>query len=253
MPQSLENHSGNLPSGLTAALRTEAACMQGCRDLARRSSPAPAPGVKMLVGKRPKSGYDFLDLGCKIGGSIGWAQRKYGGRGLGVDFNLELVREAIENGYDAIHADALKLDFPPNSFRFISMMDFLEHLPSEVEVKQTLANCKRWARDFFFIHHPSFEDVDYLKTHNLKLDWTDWHGHPSGLTIRDFELLFNELGLDNFTIERTRLIVNSMDDHIVPLDAPTDTVGYDEGLGPKKNIEFDRPIYGRVEVVVQLR
>lgn len=209
--------------------------------------------IKKLGSSRAKNKYDFLDLGCKVGNSIGWAHRKYGGRGLGVDFKPEMIKQARKNGYDAIVGDALKLEFPPNSFRYISMMHFLEHLPNEKAVKQILQNCKKWARDFSFIHHPSFEDIEYLKKLGFKIDWTDWSGHTAMLTIKDFKRIFKELGLNDYKIEQEMLIEDSLHEHIVPLNAPIDTLRYEKKLGPKKKVKFDKPMYGRLEIFVNLK
>lgn len=209
--------------------------------------------LKKLRLGRAKNKYDFLDLGCKVGNSIGYAHRKYGGRGLGVDFKPGMIKQARENGYDAIVGDALKLDFPANSFRYISMMHFLEHLPNEKAVKQTLKNCKKWAREFFFIHHPSFEDVEYLKKLGFKIDWTDWIGHTAMLTTKDFKRIFKNLGLNNYEIRQEMLIEDSSHEHVVPLDAPTDTLRYEKKLGSKKKVKFDKPIYGRLEILVNLK
>ena len=205
------------------------------------------------VIRKRKHKYDFLDLGCKKGGSIEWCEVHHGGKGLGVDFDEDFVEEAQKNGYDVVHSNVLELDFPKNSFRYISMLDFLEHLPNEAAVKQTLENCKKWARDFFFIHHPSFEDVEYLKKLGLKIDWTDGWGHTSPLTIKDFKRIFKELGIKDYKIEQKKMIVDSTDRHILPLDAPHNTIYYHKKLGPKKKVVFDKPIYSRVEITVNLK
>jgi SAM-dependent methyltransferase len=207
---------------------------------------------EMIVGLKAKTKYDFLDLGCKKGGSIGWCQKKYGGRGLGVDLNPEWIEEAVNSGYDAICEDVLKVKFRRNSFRYVAMMDFLEHMPDEKSVKKVLKNCKKWASEFFFIHHPSFEDIDYLKKSGLKIDWTDGYNHTCPLTIKDFERIFKELGLKNYEIKQTKPIVDSSDPHILPLSAPHDTHLYSQKLGPKKKVKFAKPIYGRVEITVRL-
>lgn len=202
------------------------------------------------MGLRPKTKYDFLDLGCKKGGSIDWCQRKYGGKGLGVDLNPEWVDEAVRSGFDAICRDVLKLRFKKNSFRYIAMLDFLEHLPNEKAVKKVLKKCKKWARESFFIHHPSFEDIEYLKKLGLKIDWTDGYNHTCPLTINDFKRIFKELEFKHYKIERKKPINDSSDPHIIPLDAPYDTHLYNEKLGPKKKIKFKKPIYGRIEIMV---
>ncbi len=182
-----------------------------------------------------------------------WCEKKFGGKGLGVDFKQDMVDQAIKNGKDAICGDVLKLDFPKNNFRYISMMDFLEHLPSEDAAKQVLKNCKKWASDFFFIHHPSFEDIDYLKKYGLKIDWTDGYDHTCPLTIKDFKRIFKELGITNYKIEQRKPIADSSDAHIIPIAAPHDTQLYNKSLGPKKKVAFDKPVYARVEIMVKLR
>lgn len=208
--------------------------------------------IKEILKFRKKPQYDFLDLGCKKGSSIGWSHRKYGGKGLGVDFKTEMVEEAKRNGYDAIQADVLKLKFPKNSFRYISMMDFLEHMPSKQASFDVLKNCKEWAREFFFIHHPSFEDIDYLKKLGLKIDWTDGYDHTNPLTLKDLEAMFKELGLTRYEIEPKLPMLDSSNEHIIPLDAPHDTHFYSKELGPKKKVKFDHPVYSRFEIVVQI-
>ena len=210
-------------------------------------------GIKALKYRVSGAQYDFLDLGCKKGGSIGWCQKKYGGKGLGVDLNPEWISIAKESGYDAICADVLKLDFPKGSFKYIGMMDFLEHLPDEKDVKKVLKNCKKWAREFFFIHHPSFEDINYLKKLGLKIDWTDGYNHTCPLTIKDFKRIFKELGLTDYKIEQKELIADSSHEHVIPLSAPHDTHKYSKELGPKRKIKFDKPVYGRVEIMVSLK
>lgn len=206
-----------------------------------------------LLQRLIKPKYDFLDLGCKKGGSIDWCQRKYGGQGLGVDLNPEWIHEAKLNGYNAICADVLKVKFPRKSFRYIAMMDFLEHLPNEEAVKQVLRNCKKWAREFFFIHHPSFEDIDYLRGFDLKIDWTDGYNHTCPLTIKDFKDIFKELDLTHFEIEQKKPILDSSDPHIIPINAPFDTHLYSTELGPKRKIKFTKPLYVRIEIMVSLK
>lgn len=201
---------------------------------------------------KAKTKYDFLDLGCKKGGSIGWCQKKYGGKGLGVDLNPEWVQEARQNGFDVICKDVLKLRFPKNSFRYVAMMDFLEHLPDEKAAKKVLKKSKKWSSEFFFIHHPSFEDINYLKKLGLKIDWTDGYNHTCPLTIKDFKRIFKELGITSYKITRQKPIANSSDPHVIPINAPHDTHLYSKVLGPKKKIKFGKPVYGRVEIMVTL-
>ncbi len=203
--------------------------------------------------KKYKGKYDFLDLGSKKGGSIDWCQRNYGGKGLGVDYNPEWVEIANKNDLDSIQGDAMKVDFPKNSFKYVVMMDFLEHLADEKETITLLENCKKWSRDFFFIHHPSFEDIEYLKKLGLKIDWTDGYGHSNPLTIKDYKRIFKKLGLNDYEIKPVKPMLDSSNEHIIPLKAPHNTHMYSEALGPKKIVKFDHPVYSRFEIVVKTR
>ncbi len=164
----------------------------------------------------------------------------------------EWIKEATANGYDAICADVLKLDFPKNSFRYISMMDFLEHMPTKETAFEVLRNCKEWAREFFFIHHPSFEDIGYLKKLGLKIDWTDGYDHNCPLTLSELKAMFKKLGLNDFTIEAKLPMLDSSETHIIPIDSPYDTHLYSKELGPKRQVKFDHPVYSRFEIVVRL-
>lgn len=209
--------------------------------------------LQLLKYRFIKPPYDFLDLGCKKGSSLGWSHRKYGGKGLGVDALPALVEETKRNGYDAICANALDLNFPVNSFRYVSMMDFLEHLPDEDAVRHMLKNCKKWAREFFFIHHPSFEDIDYLKTLGLKIDWTDGYGHTCMLTLKELKNIFKDIGVKGYHVEPKLPMLDSSNEHIIPLDAPHDTHFYSRSLGSKKKVKFDHPVYSRFEIEVYLK
>lgn len=195
--------------------------------------------------------YDFLDLGSKHGGSIGYCQNRFGGNGTGIDLNPDNVYTAQQKGYDIKCADALKVEFEPKSFRYVSMMDFLEHLPGEDAVVIMLDKCAKWATDFLFISHPPFEDMDYLKNLGLKIDWTDWHGHTAMLSAKDFERIFEELNLKDYVMQFKLPIYDSSSHHIIPIEAPTDTIG-DEGW-EKPLVRFDKEIYKRLEIFIPLR
>src|SRR5687768_3100181 len=164
-----------------------------------------------------------------------------------------MVDEAVKAGYDVVQADALKLKFRRNSFRYIAMMDFLEHLPNAEAAFKVLKNCKKWASEFFFIHHPSFEDIGYLKNLGLKIDWTDGYDHTNPLTIKDFRAMFKKLGLNDYEIKPVKPIPSSSDKHILPLNAPHNTIFYNKKLGLKPKLKFDHPVYSQFEIMVRLK
>jgi SAM-dependent methyltransferase len=198
--------------------------------------------------------FAFVDGGCGSGGSIAYCERIFQkGRGIGFDSSAEKVARAVAAGHTACQADLGAIDLPSRSVYFVSLLDFLEHLPDLDTTRSILSNMARVARDFVFIRHPSFEEVDYLEGLGLKLDWTDWHGHSNMMKLADFDRLARELDLPAPTILGQKPIADSTHASIVPLAAPRDTVGYDaERHGAKDEIRFDRTIYSQYDIFVRV-
>src|SRR5690348_17309415 len=123
--------------------------------------------------------YDFLDLGAGRGGSLAYAQRRFDAiRGVGVELKPERVAEARASGLHVVQGDATQLGVD-GEVRFVSMMDFLEHLPGLDVVKDTLAAAAAAATDFLFVFHPSFEGEEYLAELGLALQWHRTRTHWS--------------------------------------------------------------------------
>jgi hypothetical protein len=198
--------------------------------------------------------YAFLDLGCGAGGSLVHCTRRFGlGPGLGLELEADLVDEARRAGYDAFPADVSRERVPDRSVRYLSAMDFLEHLPDEPTALAVLERFSRAAREFVFIRHPSFEDIDYLAERGLKLCWTDWALHPNMMRIADYVEAFARFGWNEYVILPRQLISDSTSDQVVALDAPADIIVYDPELhGPKPHVVFDRPVYTQFDIFVKL-
>lgn len=198
--------------------------------------------------------YAFLDLGSGSGGSIDHCVRRFGmSPGLGLEFDSGLVAEGRRAGFDVHQADVTCVEAPARSVRFVSMMDFLEHLPDEATATGVIERLGPVARDFLFIRHPSFEETEYLASLGLKLCWTDWTGHPNRMTIADFRRAFARLGWADYLILPQHRIADSSHAQVVGLDAPRDIVEYDEHLdGPKPLVVFDREIYTQFDIFVRL-
>ncbi|MBY0400845.1 class I SAM-dependent methyltransferase [Myxococcota bacterium] len=193
--------------------------------------------------------FAFLDAGCSAGGSIAFCEQVFKkAPGIGIDASEAKVAKARAAGHAAFQADLASVDLPPGCVHFVSLLDFLEHLPDLVVTRTILGNMAKVARDFLYIRHPSFEDVAYLASHGLKLDWTDWHGHRNMMKVSDFDRLAHELGLPAPTIIAQKPISDSSHRSIVPIDAPRDTVGYEAAHGPKPDVRFDRPVYTQFDV-----
>lgn len=202
--------------------------------------------------------YDFADFGSCEGGSIDYCMRRFNApRGLGIDILQNEVDKMRCRGFDALCADITTFDCPTASFRFVSMMDFLEHLPDFDVVERILASAKRIARDFLFIRHPSFEDEHYLRAVGLKQYWTDWPGpggHTAKMTVADFARIFDKLDLTQYTFFFRNPAYDSSDPAILPHDAPQNQHHYSESdHGPKPFTQFPRPLYGQIDIFVALR
>lgn len=197
--------------------------------------------------------YAFIDLGSGSGGSIDHCARRFAlGSGLGFELDAKEIAEARQAGFDVVQADLMSVEAPPGSVAFVSAMDFLEHLPDADAAALVLKRFSPAAREFIFIRHPSFEEMEYLAGLGLKLCWTDWSGHPNMMRIDDFEKLFEHFGWTEYTIVPRNLVANSTDDQLVPLSAPTDTVMYDPSSHESKPfVRFDRPIFGQYDILVR--
>lgn len=181
--------------------------------------------------------YDFIDLGCGVGGSIEWIQNRFGVKShLGIDNRPNDVQKAIDNGYNVILGDINNDNMFPKS-KFITMLHFLEHLKNETYVENVIKKSINSATDFIFIKGPSFEDVEYLKQFNYKITWTDWVGHYTMVTKNMLENIINKSGLE-YKIGFQYPILNSNSNEIIPISSPTDTIIYDNSLGIKKYTEL---------------
>lgn len=199
--------------------------------------------------------YEFLDLGSSTGGSIAYCRRRFGAtRGLGVERSPAKVQQLREQGFEILACDLFALDLPPASFRFVSVLDVLEHLPDFAAVERALGVARGLARDFLFIRHPLFDDTPYLAALGLKQFWTDWHGHTAPVPVATFLEIFRGMGLAQIALNYRAPAHDSDHASLLPLGAPPDQHHYDPHLhGPKPRVVFPKPIYGQADIFVALR
>lgn len=198
--------------------------------------------------------YAFIDAGCAAGASIDHCQRRFGlGDGLGLDWYRADLDVATAEGFAVAWCNVADEALPPKCVTFSSMVCFLEHLPDEVTAASVLDSVAVATRDFLFIRHPSFDDIDYLAGHGLKFTWTDWSSHPNMMKTDDFRRLFRERGWEDYVILPHMGYSTSDHPSIVPLSAPTDTMSYDEKVhGPKPHVDFDHMVYAKFDIFVRL-
>jgi hypothetical protein len=200
--------------------------------------------------------YAFVDAGCGDGGSTSHLLRRFGrAPGLGLDYHQEYIDAARAAGLDAMFCNLLMHDLllPENAVEFGAAMDVLEHLPTERDAVTVVERLAHVSRDFVFIRHPSFEDMEYLAGLGLKLNWTDWTDHSNMMTLDDYRRVFAEHGWTDYAIRPHMRYDDSSHGSVLPLGAPPDTVQYDpEAHGPKPIVAFDRPVWGKFDIFVKL-
>ncbi len=198
--------------------------------------------------------YEFADFGCSTGGSLKHCIERFGARsGIGIDIDPIKVEKTRAAGFDAALADLHKLD-GEKSLRFVSMMQFLEHLPSLEEVERVVAKAASLATDFLYIHHPSFEEEHYLLGQGLRLYYHHWSGHTTHITRDEFFTMFERLGLMQYHVRPIQPVIRSDHESILPSSAPINQHQYTAELhGEKPSIPFPRPIHRHMEIFIALR
>lgn len=209
----------------------------------------------LKINSRKLPEVDFIDLGCGVGRSTEFCAKHFKKKmGLGIDLDKKRLLELEKKGFFSCNANFLDVNINPKSVSFVSMMDFLEHLPDYKMVENTLEKAASVAQDFLFIRHPSFEHIEYLAQLGLKITWTDWSGHPSKIRLAEFCQMFDRLGLNLYTINYRMPITSSMDKNIVPSNANINTQYYDPDIHEaKENIIFPQPLWAQVDIFIPLR
>jgi SAM-dependent methyltransferase len=217
--------------------------------------------VGVVPPRAPRSLYevdfdavDFLDLGCSRGGSIRYCRRRFDARrGVGVDLDAVKVEEARDAGFDAIRADATTLELPA-SVRFISMIDFLEHLPDLDAVEAVIERAASAATDFLYIQHPSFEGEGFVERLGVRQYWWHWSGHTAHPQVADYCGMFERLGLHRYSIRYRGPVRDSDDPSVLPVEAAKNQHAFVPGVHPPKpTVGFARPLWRTQELLVALR
>jgi hypothetical protein len=225
---------------------TSAAPASAGPDIESTSAP---PAVDIPWGK-----YEFADFGCSSGGSLKHCLKRFGARsGVGIDIDSDKIAKARAAGCDAMEADLHALS-GRKAVRFVSMMQFLEHLPGLEDVERVIAKAASLATDFLYIHHPSFDDEEYLRSQGLMLYYQHWSGHTAHILRDDFFEIFERLDLLQYHVRPIQPVESSDHESIIPVEAGINQHQYDlEKHGDKPSIQFPRPIYQHMEFFVALR
>ena len=197
--------------------------------------------------------YEFIDLGCGSGRSIRDCRGRFeAGEGMGVEIDPEKVKAAREGGVDVIRADATALEVE-DVVRFVSMMDFLEHLPDLDAVEATLRSAGRAASEFLFISHPSFEGEEYLSKLGFRQYWWHWSGHPSHVRIADYRRIFDRLGMTQYLVRFNELVEDSHHRSILTADMPKNQHEFDPSRHRERPyVRFEVPLWRYQEIFVRM-
>ena len=199
--------------------------------------------------------HDFIDLGAGDGGSLPIGYRRFAGTcGVGIELDERKVAAAVRGEATVRLGDATSLDVAAASVRFVTMVDFLEHLPSLAAVERTIESAARAARDFLFISHPSFEGKPYLTQLGLRQYWWHWTGHKSHVTIADYLAMFDRLGLHSYMIRNVGPVHSSSHPTILGTGEPKNQFEFDPAVhSPRPSVEFAQPLWRLQEIFIALR
>ncbi len=198
--------------------------------------------------------FDYLDFGASKGGSLRFGQRKLGGnRGLGVDLDPNKVETTRAAGFDCIVGDVTQLDLPAKSVKFVTMLHFLEHLPSLALAEAAILSAIRLSTDFVYIRGPFFDEDSYLESLGLKFFFSDWRGHTCKLSVKHVLDLLKREGIEDYEFLGVEKIQNSDHAFIHPMNSPSNQRDYNPSLHPSKEFfDFDRAIYRNFVCCIRL-
>jgi len=191
------------------------------------------------------NGYDFIDFGYGKGGAYGIALKRFRAKkGISLDLREEAAEQAKKVGHQCVVANVLDCTFSPKSVNFVTIVHFLEHLPSMKDVSKAISLGASAAKSFLFIEGPAFECNNNLKKYGLKFNWADWLGHPSHVTAVDLIDILREQKFYSYMLFYLDQVVSSNDPSIHPINSPKNQRDYRKGKHPpKKFIVFNEPIY----------
>lgn len=199
--------------------------------------------------------YDFIDFGCSKGGSLKFGQEVLGGlNGIGLDISPSKVEQTRALGFEAAEVDVTQLGSFPNFTRFVTMIDFLEHLPDQFLVKKCVEAACETATDFVFIRQPWFDSDGYLFRNKLKLYWSDWTGHPNTMTSLELHRIMCSIPkVKRWRIYGKKIITDSSDEAVHPLISSPDQHGWQEGRHePKPDMVFAEKVFYQLGCIAVL-
>jgi hypothetical protein len=228
---------------------------------ATAAPPPPPPKVvetssvdveRLLAGQ----GYDYLDFGCSKGGSLAYGANVLGGvRGIGLDVSPSKVEQTRAAGYEAAQVDVTRLALVPDCTRFVTMIDFLEHLPGYDLAAECIRAACTAASEFVFIRQPWFDSDGALLKSGLKLYWSDWRGHTNTMSSLQLHRVLSRIDkVKRFRIYARGPILDASDAAVHPLSSPPDQHDWKPEAHPAKKAEsFAMPVFRQVGCIALMK
>lgn len=199
------------------------------------------------------SRFDFVDLGCSNGGSLRHCAKRWGDKkGVGVDLSEIKVRKALKLGFDSVLADATTINLEKR-VEFVSMMNFLEHLPDLATVEAVIAASARSARDFLFIRHPSFEGEEEGNALGYRQFWWTWDHHPTHVRLADYKRIFKKLDLQAYLIRHVDRVDTTAHPSVVPESMGRNVSKHAVVEKSSSSIQLSPPWWRRQDIFVPLK
>jgi len=197
--------------------------------------------------------YDFVDLGSSKGGSLKHCMRRFSARrGIGIDLSAHKVATALAEGYETAQGDATELDLK-GQVSFVSMLNFLEHMPNLNLVEKVIAAAARSARDFLYIRHPSFEGEEIAEQIGYRQYWWHWSGHTAHIRVADYCRIFERLGLGSYRIRYFDPVTQVNHYSVVPTSMDINTNERTSRALIKPDTPLPMTWWRRQDIFVQLR
>lgn len=194
----------------------------------------------------------FIDFGASSGGSIQQAQDIFGGVGRGLDIDPKKIERLKERGYDGVVSDVSKIDLADNSVNYVTMMNFLEHLPGRELGEKAIDNAVRIASDFVFMLGPNFDYSGYLKKLGLRKFFCAWSGHTWEHQVSELSSIITKHKQYQCLLIESHRLYDSNDSLIVPDKTPKNSGKYEPDAHGKKPFVIlnDARVYGWVAFAI---
>jgi hypothetical protein len=222
---------------------------------------SPAELARMPVAERNTvlltmvySGYfDFIDFGTHKGGGLQFGVEKLGGRcGLGVELSDQKAVSNLENGLYVYSGDLMSIPLTGSPFKFGICRHILEHLPDECTVTYALRSLIQLCSDFIYIEQPDFSNEQYLNNLGLVTAAATLQYHTCLLTEGELRSIVEKVGIRRYLVGGLGPLEDSRNPWVHAVGSPPNRMRWTENDLPKPTIEFDRPMYRDIVLLMAL-